>query len=76
MQVETNGLAVNSSSPLQVPLCHYREPVFGNDAHRGLVQEAQAELDAISNDIAKRNSHLELPYPYLSPFHIDNSVAI
>ncbi|XP_029029793.1 polyunsaturated fatty acid lipoxygenase ALOX15B isoform X2 [Betta splendens] len=59
-----------------VPLCHYREPVFGNDVHRRLLQEVQAELDAISSDIAKRNSHLELPYPYLSPTHIDNSVAI
>ncbi|XP_026213280.1 hydroperoxide isomerase ALOXE3 isoform X2 [Anabas testudineus] len=59
-----------------VPLCHYREPVFRDGAHRRLVEEVQAELEVISNDISKRNSQLELPYPYLCPRRIDNSVAI
>ncbi|XP_070773472.1 polyunsaturated fatty acid lipoxygenase ALOX15B [Enoplosus armatus] len=59
-----------------VPLCHYKEAIFRDDAHRRLVEEVQAELKAISDDITERNSQLELPYPYLCPAHIENSVAI
>lgn len=59
-----------------VPLCHYKEAVFRDDAHRRLVEEVQAELKAISDDITERNSQLELPYPYLLPTHVENSVAI
>lgn len=62
--------------PLQVPLCHYKEAVFREDAHRRLVEEVQAELKTISEDMSERNSQLELPYPYLCPGHIENSVAI
>uniref|UniRef100_A0A3P8SF63 Lipoxygenase domain-containing protein n=1 Tax=Amphiprion percula TaxID=161767 RepID=A0A3P8SF63_AMPPE len=61
--------------PLQVPLCHYNEAIFADGAHRRLVEEVQAQLAAISKDIVKRNSRLELPYPYLCPSHIENSVA-
>ncbi|KAG7515431.1 hydroperoxide isomerase ALOXE3-like [Solea senegalensis] len=59
-----------------VPLCHYKEAVFRDDAHRRLLEEVQAELEMISEDISERNSHLELPYPYLCPRLIDNSVNI
>ncbi|XP_068436968.1 polyunsaturated fatty acid lipoxygenase ALOX15B [Clinocottus analis] len=59
-----------------VPLCHYKEAVFRDHAHRGLVAAVQAELRAISDDITQRNSQLELPYPYLCPARVENSVAI
>uniref|UniRef100_A0A3P8RK60 Zgc:152891 n=1 Tax=Amphiprion percula TaxID=161767 RepID=A0A3P8RK60_AMPPE len=59
-----------------VPLCHYNEAIFADGTHRRLVEEVQAQLAAISKDIVKRNSRLELPYPYLCPSHIENSVAI
>ncbi|KAM9348490.1 polyunsaturated fatty acid lipoxygenase ALOX15B [Symphorus nematophorus] len=59
-----------------VPLCHYKEAVFRDDAHTRLVEEVQAKLKAISDDITERNSQLELPYPYLCPTRIENSVAI
>uniref|UniRef100_A0A3Q2U365 Zgc:152891 n=1 Tax=Fundulus heteroclitus TaxID=8078 RepID=A0A3Q2U365_FUNHE len=59
-----------------IPLCHYREAIFRAGAHRKLVEEVQAELKAINDDITERNSHLELPYTYLSPSGIENSVAI
>ncbi|XP_071362468.1 polyunsaturated fatty acid lipoxygenase ALOX15B isoform X2 [Trachinotus anak] len=59
-----------------VPLCHYKEAIFRDDAHRRLVEKVQAELKTISEDISERNSRLELPYPYLCPRHIENSVAI
>ncbi|XP_036974766.1 polyunsaturated fatty acid lipoxygenase ALOX15B isoform X1 [Acanthopagrus latus] len=59
-----------------VPLCRYNEAIFRDDAHRRLVEAVQAELKAITDDITERNSQLELPYPYLSPDCIENSVAI
>ncbi|XP_075994012.1 polyunsaturated fatty acid lipoxygenase ALOX15B [Genypterus blacodes] len=59
-----------------VPLCHYREAVFNDGAPRRLVKQVQEELQAISDDITDRNSRLDLPYPYLCPQHIENSVAI
>uniref|UniRef100_A0A3Q1ELP6 Zgc:152891 n=1 Tax=Acanthochromis polyacanthus TaxID=80966 RepID=A0A3Q1ELP6_9TELE len=59
-----------------VPLCHYNEAIFADGVHRRLVEEVQGQLTAISEDIAERNSRLELPYPYLCPAHIENSVAI
>ncbi|XP_029303447.1 hydroperoxide isomerase ALOXE3 isoform X2 [Cottoperca gobio] len=62
--------------PPKVPLCHYKEAVFRDGAHRRLVEEVQAELKVISEDITERNRHLEPPYPYLSPARIENSVAI
>uniref|UniRef100_UPI0037E8228A hydroperoxide isomerase ALOXE3 n=1 Tax=Semicossyphus pulcher TaxID=241346 RepID=UPI0037E8228A len=58
-----------------VPLCHYKEAIF-KDAPGRLLEEVQAELRAISDDITERNRGLELPYPYLSPERIENSVAI
>ncbi|KAG7224712.1 hypothetical protein INR49_004600 [Caranx melampygus] len=59
-----------------VPLCHYTEAIFREDTHRRLVEEVKAELQVISDDISERNRQLELPYPYLNPRCIDNSVAI
>uniref|UniRef100_A0A3Q4MYF1 Zgc:152891 n=1 Tax=Neolamprologus brichardi TaxID=32507 RepID=A0A3Q4MYF1_NEOBR len=59
-----------------VPLCHYKEAIFRDGAHRRLLEEVQAQLRDISDAIAERNSQLELPYPYLSPERIENSVAI
>lgn len=59
-----------------VPLCQYQEPFFSTGAPRRLVEEVQAELKAISDDITGRNRKLELPYPYLCPEQIENSVAI
>ncbi|RVE63350.1 hypothetical protein OJAV_G00135230 [Oryzias javanicus] len=52
------------------------ENIFKVGVHRRLVEEVQAELRAISDDIRERNSQRLLPYPYLSPSHIENSVAI
>lgn len=57
-------------------MCHYKEAIFRDSAHCRLVEEVQAELKVISDDITERNGRLELPYPYLSPERIENSVAI
>ncbi|KAI2651224.1 Polyunsaturated fatty acid lipoxygenase ALOX15B [Labeo rohita] len=59
-----------------VPLGHYNEWYFSSGAIVKLVNEVQKELKMIAKDIADRNSRLELPYPYLSPDRIENSVTI
>lgn len=59
-----------------VPLCQYQEAAFRSGAPCRLVEEVQAELRSISDDITERNRKLELPYPYLCPTLIENSVAI
>uniref|UniRef100_A0A3Q4MYG0 Zgc:152891 n=1 Tax=Neolamprologus brichardi TaxID=32507 RepID=A0A3Q4MYG0_NEOBR len=69
-----NGLSQPAIDFLQVPLCHYKEAIFRDGAHRRLLEEVQAQLRDISDAIAERNSQLELPYPYLSPERIENSV--
>uniref|UniRef100_A0A3P8ZLZ6 Lipoxygenase domain-containing protein n=1 Tax=Esox lucius TaxID=8010 RepID=A0A3P8ZLZ6_ESOLU len=59
-----------------VPLCQYREAVFSSGIPRRLVEQVQAELRVISDEITERNKKLELPYMYMSPDRIENSVAI
>ncbi|XP_072518118.1 polyunsaturated fatty acid lipoxygenase ALOX15B [Salminus brasiliensis] len=59
-----------------VPLCHYRERYFSSGAPCRLVEAVLKELKAIAEDITKRNSKMEIPYFYLSPDKIENSVAI
>uniref|UniRef100_A0A667ZDK3 Zgc:152891 n=1 Tax=Myripristis murdjan TaxID=586833 RepID=A0A667ZDK3_9TELE len=59
-----------------VSLCDYQDAAFRSGAPRRLVEDVQAELRAISDDITERNRKLELPYPYLCPTNIENSVAI
>ncbi|TSL04289.1 Hydroperoxide isomerase ALOXE3 [Bagarius yarrelli] len=59
-----------------VPLCHYREWYFSSGAPLKLVEKVQQDLRDIAHDIQKRNSRLELAYPYLYPDNIENSVAI
>ncbi|XP_061106273.1 polyunsaturated fatty acid lipoxygenase ALOX15B [Conger conger] len=59
-----------------VPLGHYREAHFSSGAPQRLVEALQKELKVISGEIAERNTKLQLPYPYLSPESIENSVAI
>ncbi|XP_051533734.1 hydroperoxide isomerase ALOXE3-like [Myxocyprinus asiaticus] len=59
-----------------VPLCHYGEWYFHCDATLRLVEGVQKELRMITKDITERNSKLVLPYPYLAPDRIENSVTI
>ncbi|XP_017348956.1 hydroperoxide isomerase ALOXE3 [Ictalurus punctatus] len=59
-----------------VPLCQYRGWYFSSGAPHKLVEMVQQDLRAIAHDILKRNSKLELAYPYLCPDNIENNVAI
>uniref|UniRef100_A0A3Q2NMZ8 Arachidonate epidermal lipoxygenase 3 n=1 Tax=Fundulus heteroclitus TaxID=8078 RepID=A0A3Q2NMZ8_FUNHE len=59
-----------------VPLGTYPEEHFDEPALKQMIKEFQAELNYLSEEIALRNSQLEVPYPYLDPALIENSVTI
>ncbi|XP_060947566.1 hydroperoxide isomerase ALOXE3-like isoform X2 [Limanda limanda] len=59
-----------------IPLGQYTEKRFDEPELTQVILEFQAELSYLGEEIAKRNSHLEVPYDYLLPSHIDNSVSI
>ncbi|XP_041814299.1 hydroperoxide isomerase ALOXE3-like isoform X1 [Chelmon rostratus] len=58
-----------------VVLGAYPEERFDEPAPKQMIKEFQAELSYLSEAIAKRNSELEIPYTYLDPSQIENSVA-
>ncbi|KAM4618195.1 hydroperoxide isomerase ALOXE3-like [Polymixia lowei] len=59
-----------------VPLGTYPDERFEEPGPKQIIREFQAELSRLSEEIAKRNSNLELPYTYLNPVNIENSVSI
>ncbi|XP_028640217.1 arachidonate 15-lipoxygenase B isoform X3 [Grammomys surdaster] len=58
------------------PLGHYPDEHFTEDAPRRSVAAFQRKLIQISSGIRKRNQSLPLPYTYLDPPLIENSVSI
>ncbi|XP_034362867.1 polyunsaturated fatty acid lipoxygenase ALOX15B-like isoform X1 [Arvicanthis niloticus] len=58
------------------PLGHYPDEHFTEDAPRRSVAAFQRKLIQISKGIRKRNQSLALPYTYLDPPLIENSVSI
>uniref|UniRef100_A0A8D0AM79 Si:dkey-17e16.9 n=1 Tax=Sander lucioperca TaxID=283035 RepID=A0A8D0AM79_SANLU len=59
-----------------VPMGIYPEERFDEPAPKQMIKEFQAELSYLSEEITTRNSQLEVPYTYLNPAEIENSVAI
>ncbi|XP_029020127.1 hydroperoxide isomerase ALOXE3-like [Betta splendens] len=59
-----------------VPFGQYPEEHFSEQIPWKLIKAFQAELKKLSSDIKARNSTLKLPYPYLDPAELENSVAI
>ncbi|XP_034435258.1 arachidonate 12-lipoxygenase, 12R-type-like [Hippoglossus hippoglossus] len=59
-----------------IPLGQYPEKRFEEPELTQMIQEFQAELSKLGEEIAKRNSKLEVSYDYLHPSRIENSVSI
>ncbi|XP_077427657.1 arachidonate 12-lipoxygenase, 12R-type-like isoform X2 [Vanacampus margaritifer] len=59
-----------------VPLGHYLDEYFTEETPLKLQRDFKAELDMLSIAINNRNINLEVPYTYLDPKKIENSVAI
>uniref|UniRef100_A0A8C9Y8F7 Lipoxygenase domain-containing protein n=1 Tax=Sander lucioperca TaxID=283035 RepID=A0A8C9Y8F7_SANLU len=59
-----------------VPLGQYPEGHFSEKIPCKLIKDFQGELEGLSADIKARNESLEVPYTYMDPRELENSVAI
>ncbi|XP_042359021.1 hydroperoxide isomerase ALOXE3-like [Plectropomus leopardus] len=59
-----------------VPMGTYPEERFDEPAIKEMIKKFQAELSCLSEAITTRNSQLDLPYTYLNPAEIENSITI
>lgn len=59
-----------------IPLGSFPEERFDEPDPKQMIKEFQAELAFLSEAIAARNSQLEVPYKYLDPAQIENSITI
>uniref|UniRef100_A0A670K6X0 Arachidonate 15-lipoxygenase B-like n=1 Tax=Podarcis muralis TaxID=64176 RepID=A0A670K6X0_PODMU len=58
------------------PLGHYPDEHFTEDEPKRLIVDFQNDLAKISEEINERNKSLPLPYNYLNPPQIENSISI
>ena len=61
---------------LKVPLGQYPEEHFSEDTPIKMIRDFQGDLKVLSADIKARNKDLEIPYEYLDPEAVENSVAV
>ncbi|XP_035992938.1 polyunsaturated fatty acid lipoxygenase ALOX15B-like [Fundulus heteroclitus] len=59
-----------------VPLGQHPEDHFSEETPREMIKKFQKELEALSAAIKERNKDLKVPYTYMDPEEIENSVAI
>ncbi|KAM4604000.1 polyunsaturated fatty acid lipoxygenase ALOX15B-like [Polymixia lowei] len=59
-----------------VPLGEYPEEHFSEEVPCNLITDFQAQLKILSATINVRNKSLDIPYTYLDPLLVENSVAI
>ncbi|XP_031417819.1 hydroperoxide isomerase ALOXE3-like [Clupea harengus] len=67
---------LSSISSDHYPLGYFPEEWFEEEVPCKLIKKFQVDLKSLSDLIKKRNATLELPYTYLDPENVDNSVAI
>lgn len=60
----------------QVSLGHYPEEHFSEEIPLKVIKDFQGELQVLSAAIKARNKSLEVPYTYMDPEEVENSVAI
>ncbi|XP_077460931.1 arachidonate 12-lipoxygenase, 12R-type-like [Stigmatopora argus] len=59
-----------------VPLGDYPEEHFTEETPRQLQKDFRTSLDELSAKIVSRNTDLKIPYTYLDPSNVENSIAI
>ncbi|XP_049716293.1 polyunsaturated fatty acid lipoxygenase ALOX12 isoform X2 [Elephas maximus indicus] len=60
----------------QVPLGHHKEKYFSSPEAKAVLNQFQTDLENLEKEIIARNEQLDLPYEYLKPSRIENSVTI
>ncbi|XP_066119004.1 polyunsaturated fatty acid lipoxygenase ALOX15-like [Saccopteryx bilineata] len=62
--------------PVMVALGQHEEEYFGGPEPKAVLNKFRKELAALDKEIEIRNTKLDLPYEYLRPSLVENSVAI
>ncbi|KAM9210931.1 polyunsaturated fatty acid lipoxygenase ALOX12 isoform 1-T1 [Dugong dugon] len=62
--------------PDMVPLGHHKEKYFSSPKAKAVLKQFQTDLENLEKEITARNEQLDLPYEYLKPSRIENSVTI
>uniref|UniRef100_A0A8C0KCN8 Polyunsaturated fatty acid lipoxygenase ALOX15 n=1 Tax=Canis lupus dingo TaxID=286419 RepID=A0A8C0KCN8_CANLU len=62
--------------PDMVPLGHHKEKYFSSPKAKAVLNQFQTDLENLEREITARNEQLDLPYDYLKPSRIENSVTI
>ncbi|ELK30414.1 Arachidonate 12-lipoxygenase, 12S-type [Myotis davidii] len=75
LQVIATSL-ISQPPPDMVPLGHHQEEYFSGPEPKAVLRQFQADLDNLEKEIVARNEQLDLPYEYLKPSLIENSIAI
>ncbi|XP_062380300.1 hydroperoxide isomerase ALOXE3-like [Sardina pilchardus] len=80
MGTTVNGMAtlnlLSTKSTDHYPLGYFPEELFDEDVPCDHIKHFQKQLKKLSDEIEERNKTLKLPYTYLNPKNVDNSVAI
>ncbi|KAL7889002.1 hypothetical protein AOLI_G00039760 [Acnodon oligacanthus] len=58
------------------PLGHYPEELFSEEVPLKLITQFKKDLQDLEKKIDSRNEKLDLPYTYLNPRNVENSVSI
>ncbi|ELW63633.1 arachidonate 12-lipoxygenase, 12S-type [Tupaia chinensis] len=62
--------------PDMVPLGHHKEKYFSSLKANAVLNQFQTDLENLERELTARNEQLDLPYEYLKPSRIENSVTI
>ncbi|XP_008566736.1 PREDICTED: arachidonate 12-lipoxygenase, 12S-type [Galeopterus variegatus] len=62
--------------PDMVPLGHHKEKYFSGPKVKAVLSQFQTDLENLDKEITARNEQLDLPYDYLKPSCIENSITI
>ncbi|XP_074076777.1 polyunsaturated fatty acid lipoxygenase ALOX12-like [Macrotis lagotis] len=67
---------LSRNQPDMVPLGHHKEQYFSGPGPKAVLRHFQEDLATLEREIVARNEGLDLPYYYLQPSQIENSVTI
>ncbi|XP_030619167.1 arachidonate 12-lipoxygenase, 12S-type isoform X2 [Delphinapterus leucas] len=62
--------------PDMVPLGRHKEKYFSDPKAKSILNQFQTDLENLEREITARNEQLDLPYEYLKPSLIENSITI
>ncbi|XP_054431605.1 polyunsaturated fatty acid lipoxygenase ALOX15 [Pteronotus mesoamericanus] len=62
--------------PVMVALGQHKEEYFSDAEHKAVLTKFREELAALDEEIGVRNAKLDMPYDYLQPRMVENSVTI